>query len=235
MKKLIFYPLTLLILFCYFIGHAQELQVDPNTLIKDEAGNRVEQIKMRKLIMTGDWTLDPVKDKEGELLYMQLRKITEEEKAMMLKRMELREPSEKVGKKAPNFNIQTLDGKTLTSKNTKGKIVVLNFWFTSCMPCIKEIPELNEVYESYKNNPDVVFASITFDSKSDVNTFLEKHPISYPVVTDSRSTCRLFEIKGYPTNIIIDRDGNYADLVEGGFPHIDHYILNKIAKALKTK
>jgi len=56
-----------------------------------------------------------------------------------------------------------------------------NFWFIACKPCIAEIPELNEIHDKYKNNKDVVFASITFDKKDKVEKFLKNTPIKYAV------------------------------------------------------
>lgn len=123
-------------------------------------------------------------------------------------------------------------GNHISSENTKGKVVVLNFWLAACKPCIAEIPELNEVYEKYKNDTNVVFVSITFEKQEKVETFLTKHPIKYPVVSDSKEMCELFKISGYPTNIVIDKNGNYYDYISGGFTQIGHQISNSIQNAL---
>jgi peroxiredoxin len=205
--------------------------IDENTIIKDESGNRVEMFKFMELMDSGEWTMDPVTDSEGKLQYMQLRKATEEEKKMMSQMPS----SDLIGKSAPDFKMIDINGNTILSKNTKGKVVVLNFWFTSCKPCIYEIPELNEVYEKYKNDTNVIFASITFDKQEKVNSFLIKHPIKYPVVSDANEICDLFKISGYPTNIVIDMNGNYLKYIRGGFPQIGHQISNSIQNALDNK
>ena len=234
MKRSLIISLIML-LFLNHNGYSQDpsedsITIDQNTLIKDESGNKVEIFKLIELMDSGEWSMDPVKDKDGKLLYMQMRKATEEEK----KEMEVRpNSSEIIGKRAPDFKMTDLNGNEISSETTKGKVVVLNFWFVSCKPCIAEIPELNEVYKTYKNNSDVVFASITFDKKEKVNVFLEKYPLQYPVVSDAKEICTLFNTSGYPTNLVIDKNGNFYDYISGGFPEIGHQISNSIQSALE--
>ena len=236
MKRSLIISLIML-LFLNHNGYSQDpsedsITIDQNTLIKDESGNKVEIFKLIELMDSGEWSMDPVKDKDGKLLYMQMRKATEEEK----KEMEVRpNSSEIIGKRAPDFKMTDLNGNEISSETTKGKVVVLNFWFVSCKPCIAEIPELNEVYKTYKNNSDVVFASITFDKKEKVDVFLKKHPLQYPVVSDAKEICTLFNTSGYPTNLVIDKNGNFYDYISGGFPEIGHQISNSIQSALEGK
>jgi len=87
--------------------------------------------------------------------------------------------------------------------------------------------------KSIKNNKNVVFASITFDSEDVVSTFLKKYPLKYPVVANSMGIIIDFGINSYPTNIIIDKEGNYANIISGGFPEIGKAIENSIEKVLK--
>ncbi len=247
MKRIVFIILSVLFIsiqYCY----SQEIpngaiMLDENTIIKDELGKKVEMFKFMELMNSGEimnsgeWTMDPVNDSEGKLLYMQLRKTTEEEKKMMAQMPMLiqENSSDLIGKSAPNFKMIDINGNTISSENTKGKVVVLNFWFTSCKPCASEIPELNEVYEKYKKDTNVVFASITFDKRDKVNLFLKKFPIKYPVVSDAKEICVLFKTIGYPTNIVIDKNGNYLDYITGGFPKIGHQISNSIQNALENR
>lgn len=239
MKRTVF--LIIMALFISFqYGYSQEIpegavMIDENTIIKDESGNKVEMFKLIELMNSGEWTMAPVNDSEGNLLYMQLRKTTEEEKRMMKRIPVEKNISDLIGKSVPNFKMIDLNGNTISSENTKGKIVILNFWFTACKPCIAEIPELNDVYEKYKNDTNVVFASITFDKQNKVNSFLKKYPIKYPVVSDAKGICDSFKISGYPTNIIIDKNGNYYDHISGGFPEIGHQISTSIKNALEDK
>ncbi len=240
MKRLIY--ISLITLFCTIqsgysqepgIGMEKQIMIDENTVIKDENGKKVDMMSFMTLMNSGDWMIDPKKDENGNQ-YMQLRKSSEEEKVMMKTMMKGQgESSKLIGTKAPTFEMKDTDGNIISSESTKGKIVVLNFWFTTCKPCIMEIPELNEVYNKYKDSEDIIFASITFDKEDEVNTFLKKHPLKYPVVANSEQTTTNFGISGYPTNIVIDKNGNYSDITSGGFPQIGEHIENSIEKALQ--
>ena len=239
MKRSLIITLILL-LFLNPNGYSQEptdepITIDENTLIKDESGNKIDILKLMELLNSAEWTMDPVRDEDGNLLYMQMRKATEEERKEMGLTSMLPDSADIIGKRAPDFTMTDLNGHEISSETTKGKVVVLNFWFVSCKPCIAEIPELNEVYKTYKNNSDVVFASITFDKKEKVDVFLEKHPLQYPVVSDAKEICTLFKTSGYPTNLVIDKNGNFYDYISGGFPEIGHQISNSIQNALEEK
>jgi len=239
MKRSLIITLILL-LFLNPNGYSQEptdepITIDENTLIKDESGNKIDVLKLMELLNSAEWTMDPVRDEDGNLLYMQMRKATEEERKEMGLTSMLPDSADIIGKRAPDFTMTDLNGHEISSETTKGKVVVLNFWFVSCKPCIAEIPELNEVYKTYKNNSDVVFASITFDKKEKVDVFLEKHPLQYPVVSDAKEICTLFKTSGYPTNLVIDKNGNFYDYISGGFPEIGHQISNSIQNALEEK
>ena len=69
---------------------------------------------------------EKVINKEGKLLYIQLRKATEEEK-IQIQQPSTSKSSNKVGEKAPSFSMMDMDGNPITSENAKGKVVVLNF------------------------------------------------------------------------------------------------------------
>ncbi len=239
MKKVQFFISTILILLSQS-AYSQDvpegaIMLNESTLIIDESGDTIEMFKMVELMNSGEWFMEPVQDEAGELLYIQLRKATEEEKKMMASMPSPGTVSDKLGKKAPDFKMEDVNGNQISSQKTKGKVVVLNFWFAACKPCIAEIPELNEVYEKYKSNPNIVFASVTFENSEAVDSFLRKHPIKYPVVSDAKEICDVFQVSGYPTNIILDKNGNYFDVISGGFPKIGHHISNSIQKALEAE
>ncbi|WP_299890795.1 TlpA disulfide reductase family protein [uncultured Lacinutrix sp.] len=232
MKKSIYILLVILAFNFQTVLSQSQMMIDANTVIKDKEGNKVELMKFMSLMQSGEWMVDEKKDKNGND-FLQLRKATKDEKVAMNEMVHNQDGSnELIGTKAPTYTMKDLNGNSITSENTKGKIVVLNFWFAKCKPCIMEIPELNEVYKKYKNNKNVVFASITFDSKDTVNTFLKKHPLQYPVVPNNMAIIGDFGVNSYPTNIIIDKEGNYSNIITGGFPEIGKTIENSIDKAL---
>lgn len=237
MKQFLFYIIFSLC-FTFQVAYTQEtpeqtIMIDANTVVKDEKGNRVEIFKLMDYINSGEYTIYPVNDAAGKMLYMQLKKATEEEKSMMKKLSNTDLDSD--ANKTPNFKMTDLNGNEISSENTKGKVVVLNFWFTACKPCVAEIPELNEVYEKYKDNTEVVFAAVTFDNEKVVQPFLKKFPLHYPVVANANDICDSFKIMGYPTNIVLDKKGNIYDKKVGGFPQIGKQLANTIQAAIEGK
>ncbi len=210
----------------------KQIMIDENTIIKDEKGKKVDMMTFMDLMNSGNWMVDSKKDENGTD-YIQLRKATDAEKVMVKQMSNSFEESSKLkGTKVPDFKMTDSKGNLITSENTKGKIVVLNFWFTTCKPCIMEIPELNAIYEKYKNNKDVVFASITFNTQKEIDAFLLKHPLKYPIIPNSEAVINTFNINSYPTNIVIDKKGNYSDIISGGFPEIGDHIEHAIKEAL---
>jgi len=128
----------------------------------------------------------------------------------------------RLNKAAPEFAFTGLDGKLYSLSDLKGKIVVLNFWFTQCGGCIAEMADLNELKQNY-NGKDVVFLGITFDDKSKINTFLAKHKFDYTILPNARKACLDYYIYDYPTSIVIDRNG------------IVKYINNSIGANIKSE
>ncbi len=107
---------------------------------------------------------------------------------------------------APEFEFRDLSGKTFSLSSLKGKIVVLNFWFTQCGGCIAEMAELNKLKHGY-DGKDVVFLAVTFDDADKIKTFLEKKKFEYDIIPNSKKTCNDYDIYGYPTSMVIDQNG----------------------------
>lgn len=99
------------------------------------------------------------------------------------------------------------NSEALTLEDTKGKIVVLDFWATWCGPCIRSIPHNNELYEKYKD--DVVFIGVCNPEGSDkMLATVKDKGIKYPVAIDpDEKTIEAYEVNGYPDYYIFDRTG----------------------------
>lgn len=110
-----------------------------------------------------------------------------------------------VGKPAFDFTVTDLSGQKYILNEMKGKIVVLNFWFVECKPCVKEIPELNKIVEKYKDK-GVVFLGIATNEKEQINEFLQHTSFLYSIIPESRNIAALYKIIAYPSHIIIDRN-----------------------------
>jgi len=120
---------------------------------------------------------------------------------------------------APAFSVVSLEGEKFELAALRGKIVVLNFWFTGCQPCIEEMPELNSLVDKFKNE-NVVFIAPTWDKVSILQTFLKEHPFKYHVVPDAHDLILRALSDGtgdivFPTHLVIDREGRIDTRIKG--------------------
>ncbi|MFS0887269.1 redoxin domain-containing protein [Peribacillus frigoritolerans] len=115
----------------------------------------------------------------------------------------------KIGAKAPNFSLKTLDGKQVELSDYEGKKVMLNFWATWCPPCKKEMPDM----EKYKQQAgdDVVVLAVNIDPENDVQAFVEDNGITFTIPLDSQSAKNpvneRYKILSIPTTYFIDKKG----------------------------
>ncbi len=106
-----------------------------------------------------------------------------------------------------DFTLTDLHGKQWTLRQLRGSVVVVNFWATWCPPCRKEMPDLEALYERYKDRGLVVLA-ISDEDAEKVRTFLADRHVSYPVLLDpGRKVNDLFRVEGIPKSFVYDRDG----------------------------
>ncbi len=138
-------------------------------------------------------------------------------------------------KKAPDFALKTLDGKTVKLSDYKGKIVIIDFWATWCPPCRKGIPDLIDLQKNYSK--DLVIVGISLDQErtiKDLKPFIENYGINYPVVLGDEKVVKDYGgINAIPTSFIVDRKGFIVDSHVGLVPKTVYE--DKIKKLLGKK
>jgi peroxiredoxin len=106
-----------------------------------------------------------------------------------------------------DFTLSDLQGNSWHLRDLKGKVVLVNFWATWCPPCRKEMPDLQALYDKYKDHGFVV-VSISDEEAAKVQPFIAERKITYPVLLDpGRKVNDLFQVEGIPKSFIYDRKG----------------------------
>ncbi len=118
---------------------------------------------------------------------------------------------------APNVALPTLQGKPLALADLKGRVVLVNFWATWCLPCQWEMPLMEKLYQAYKAQGFVVVAiSLDQEGAAVVKPFVEEKKLTYPVLLDpSLKGARQFGLVGVPGTFLVGRDGFLKGITYG--------------------
>jgi len=120
------------------------------------------------------------------------------------------------GKHIPEFEAISTLGKRIKSKDLKGKVVIINFWFIDCHPCIAELPALNRLVKEYEGK-DVVFLAPTWETKDRLKSaFFQKYKFDFMIISDAKKIIDLFGGVGFPVTYIVDKNGILKEVTVGG-------------------
>jgi cytochrome c biogenesis protein CcmG/thiol:disulfide interchange protein DsbE len=113
-----------------------------------------------------------------------------------------------VGKPAPDFTGETVDGATLTLSDLQGSPVALNFWATWCVPCTVEMPALESAAARYADQHLIVLAVNAGESPAAVEAFMDEYDLTFPALLDrDGDILDLYGVRYFPTTIWVDADG----------------------------
>lgn len=121
------------------------------------------------------------------------------------------------GDLAPDFELTTLDGKTVKLSDYRGKTVLLNFWASWCPPCRSEMPHMQTYYteQSEADNVEILAVNMTKTEKNkqqSAEEFVEEYQLSFPILLDKQSEImKAYLVKVYPTTYIINEEGVIKD------------------------
>ena len=114
------------------------------------------------------------------------------------------------------FKFSLLNGNSyaFSQNEERDSILVLNFWFTACTPCKREIPELNQLVENFEGRP-VRFIALSHEKASKITSFLKDRDFAYQQGVDGGKTIEAFGVHSFPAHIVVDRKGQVRSFQTG--------------------
>jgi thiol-disulfide isomerase/thioredoxin len=121
-----------------------------------------------------------------------------------------------IGSNALNWTLPFYDkNESITLSKLNGKVILLEFWIKNCGPCIKSVPHLNSLKETFKNRNVEILGINPYDSRNDIEWFANRHKINYTVLINGKDLAEKYGVTAYPTCILVDKKG--IVLYSGGF------------------
>ena len=218
-----------------FTYNGREYNVLKTSFFKDSTGRQYNYNEAMLTMMGGEYEILPADPRDASKGFL-LSGISKEEQ---LKRaMASPKPAEttafKTGKKFDPFNGYDMNGNLVDTKLLKGKVLVINFWFTTCPPCKAERPYLNRIVDDYKSDPNVLFLAVALDPKENLVPYLKEHEFKYTVIPDGSKIAKSYDIQGYPTQVIVDKEGKVAFHTVSYYSVTDYW-MRKTIDELKGK
>jgi thiol:disulfide interchange protein len=125
-------------------------------------------------------------------------------------------PASAAGQVGDLPHVMRLDGGALDTSVFQGKVVVVNFWATWCVPCIQEIPSFNRLHQRLGPKGVVVLGvSMDEEGAERVRPFLQKHPMDYLVALGSEAISKQYSLDQLPVTVVFDRSGKQVKRFEG--------------------
>lgn len=209
----------------------KQIDLNSNTVFRDQNGDRISFNTFIEWTSGRGYKLNPIFDENDKLVEVFVLEpavqSTTDRYGQFTKTPEL------IGNPAPDFDVYDLNNNYHSLSNMQGKVVVLKFWFAACRPCIDEMPQLNSLVNKYKNNSQVVFLGPSLDKPSRVNSFLSRQAFNYNIIPDSKELANLFKVPGYPTHVVINREGRVEAVFQGVNRRIEQRLTGAIERALR--
>jgi peroxiredoxin len=209
-------------------------KLDEHSIVKDSSGRRYDYTAWNNMVSSGRYSVKVavLSDGKPSLVIGKLSKAEREEALAKLPK-----PSEslyfKTGEALKRFKAQDVNNQLFDLKELSGKVVVLSFWQLNHMATMQEIPNLNELADTYKNDPNVVFLAVPADDPNDVKEFLANTIFKYHVIDNGKSISSKFNIETYPTSVVIDKTGK-VQFHSSGYAPANSYWIAKTIEQCKT-
>jgi peroxiredoxin len=122
-----------------------------------------------------------------------------------------------LGHPAPEFETIDLDGTRVRLADLRGQVVVLDFWYRGCGWCVKSMPQMNQLAGDFARQPVAIFGMNTDRNEADARFVVDKMELQYPTLK-AEGLPQKFAVQGFPTLIVIDKEGIVRDVHVGYSP-----------------
>ena len=136
---------------------------------------------------------------------------------------------------APNFALQSNAGGQVSLASLKGKVVMVNFWATWCVPCRQEMPHLEALYQKYNSlGFELLAVNVEKNNAEGARRWLQETPVTFPVLFDSENqVTKLYKVQTMPSTVIIGRDGTMRFMHNGYKPGYENDYQTQVRALLR--
>ena len=138
----------------------------------------------------------------------------------------------KVGEAVPQWTLESLDGTTISLADFNGKIVLIDFFYKSCGPCIAAMPGLQRLHEKYQDNGFAIIGIDPYDTPEEVSEMLNKRGITYTILFSGKELPNEYHVDGYPNLFLLDREGKLIQFYLGYRQDLDELLEKELVKLL---
>ncbi|UZR98501.1 TlpA family protein disulfide reductase [Chondrinema litorale] len=209
------YKITLLFIALLFLNISILFAQDKKQIYYDEKGNKISFMEFVSIEMSGRYTSYSDSSSKYKVEWKWIANSEQQKNEFISKARVENIVADSIGQTFPGISFYDINNQLYNKDSLNGKIVFINYWFVGCTPCEAERPELNRLYEKYKNKDDIVFLSFSNSDEKTVRKFLKSHAINYPVAIFSRTLDDKLGISEFPVNIILDKSLKYKLYMKG--------------------
>jgi peroxiredoxin len=138
------------------------------------------------------------------------------------------------GSVAPEFELKNADGEIVRLSDFKGNLVFLNFWATWCEPCIRELPAMMVMNETFAGRPFKMLGISVDTNWDDVRSYLDEHGFELSTVLDPGQRVKQdYRVTGFPETFLIDSNGTVLKKYIGPWPWDDSRMISEVEELLE--
>jgi thiol-disulfide isomerase/thioredoxin len=212
-----------------------KLSLDLNEVaVYDPSGNQLQPMEAYALLIDEDYVKDAFVDDNGVTRAIVVFKKERTSSANITKKDYENAKFSRYSENHPalgKMEFNMINEEKFSVNGDLDSVLVLNFWFTKCKPCIAELPVINKVVQDYTNKK-VKFLAATFEDEASIKNFLKEHDFSYQIATSAKSIISALKISHFPTHLVVNKDGKIIYWESGLQPKLDLKLIDHIDYAL---